>query len=198
MSSKMTHAAVFLLGTVAGACIGVVVGCTGTWKLAKKQHEEEIRSVKETYSRRGAVVVKPVGDDDDAEKMQQRKESVVAYAERLRIEGYLSGEGEKQEDPHSVEDTPYVISPDEFGEMDGYETVSLTFYSDGTLADDNDEMIEDIEEIVGSDFRDHFGEYEEDSVFVRNDKRKCDYEILADQRPYSDILKAKPYLRREE
>ena len=38
----------------------------------------------------------------------------------------------------------------------------------------------------------HFGEYEDDSVFVRNDDRKCDYEILMDQRLYSDVIKGMP------
>ena len=32
-----------------------------------------------------------------------------------------------------------------------------------------------------------FGEYEEDSVFVRDDERKIDYEILADTRNYHDL-----------
>lgn len=34
----------------------------------------------------------------------------------------------------------------------------------------------------------HFGEYEEDAVFVRNDAKKCDYEILKDLRRFCDVL----------
>lgn len=188
MNSKMAYITAFMIGAAAGGAIVLHV--------AKARHEEEIRSVKETYSRREAVMVKPADDVERSE--QQRRESVVKYAEMLRKEKYLPGEGEKQEELSSAGDTPYTISPDEFGEMDGYEKISLTYYSDGTLADDADKVIEDAVERVGSDFRDHFGEYEEDSVFVRNDKLKCDYEILMERRSYSDILKFKPYLRREE
>lgn len=87
-----------------------------------------------------------------------------------------------------ISDTPYVISPDAFGEFDDYVLISLTYYSDGVLTDEDDEPIDDIEGIVGKDYASHFGEYEEDSVFIRNDRMKCDYEILRDLRKYTDVL----------
>ena len=69
--------------------------------------------------------------------------------------------------------------------MDEYETVSLTYYSkDNVLTDDNDEIVDDVDEIIGQDSLKHFGEYEDDSVYVRNDRRKCDYEILLDESDY--------------
>ena len=84
---------------------------------------------------------------------------------------------------------PYVIDPNEFGECD-YSTVSLTYYADDVLTyDEDDEIVVDRDDIVGNDAVNHFGEYEADSVFVRNDARKCDYEILYDQRNYHDIFK---------
>lgn len=91
-----------------------------------------------------------------------------------------------------MREKPYVIAPEEFGEMDDYETVSLTYYSDGVLTDDFDNEIEDVEGMVGEDSLDHFGEYEDDSVFVRNDRYKTDYEILLDLRKYSDVKKSNP------
>ena len=66
------------------------------------------------------------------------------------------------------------------------------------LTDDNDEKMEDYEETIGKDSLDHFGEYEDDSVFVRNDKLRCDFEILSDLRTYSEVLKLKPRLPKEE
>lgn len=33
----------------------------------------------------------------------------------------------------------------------------------------------------------HFGEYEKDSVFVRSDPKRCDYEILRDLRSYAEF-----------
>ena len=85
------------------------------------------------------------------------------------------------------DDAPYVIPPEEFGETD-YEIISLTYYADGILADDMDDIVDDVDDIVGADSLTHFGEYEEDSVFVRNDLREVDYEILRDPRKYSDVV----------
>ena len=46
-----------------------------------------------------------------------------------------------------------------------------------------------MENTVGEDFEEHFGDYEEDSVFVRNDELGLDYEILRDMRNFSDVVK---------
>lgn len=84
-------------------------------------------------------------------------------------------------------DKPYVIPPEEFGEFDDYETISLTYYADKVLADDLDELVEDVDNVVGLKSLETFGEYEDDSVFVRNDRLRADYEILLDTRNYSDV-----------
>ena len=84
---------------------------------------------------------------------------------------------------------PYVICPEEFGEMDEYETESLTYYADGVLTDDFDNEIEDVDDLVGEESLSTFGDYEDDSVFVRNDKYKTDYEILLDDRKFSEIIR---------
>ena len=90
-------------------------------------------------------------------------------------------------------DRPYVIQPSDFGEFDDYEKISLTYTADGVLLDDMNEIVDDIEETVGEDSLEHFGEYEDDSVYVRNDAKKCDYEILLDQRNYQEIFETHPH-----
>ena len=86
-------------------------------------------------------------------------------------------------------EVPYVISPEEFGDIEEYDTISLTYYADQVLTDDCDEVIGNVDDIVGIDSLDHFGEYEDDSVFVRNDRLRTDYEILQDTRNYFDIVR---------
>ena len=83
-------------------------------------------------------------------------------------------------------DGPFVISPDEFGEDPNYQTVSLTLYEDGVLTDDYDDIVVDVDDLVGEDSLTHFGEYEDDSVFVRNESMQTDFEILRDLRAYSE------------
>lgn len=183
--------------------LGMAVGSAATWQIVRqryqKQAEEEIASVKEFYQSK--QVSKPaVPDDSEAEaaaRMNREKPSVADYAKLLQKQGYTNysnatAEEEKpEEEPEDGHDPelPYVISPDDFGEKPGYDQISLTYFEDGVLVDEADDMteIEDVEQIVG-DALNHFGEYEEDAVFVRNDAKKCDYEILKDLRRFCDVL----------
>ena len=121
-------------------------------------------------------------------------EDLKKYNSIIQKEGYTNysrSVEEKKGDPFV--EKPYVISPEEFGEFEEYEKISLTYYADQVLTDENNEEVDDVEEIVGEESLTHFGEYEDDSVFVRNDRLKCDYEILLDQRNYSDVTKTMPH-----
>ena len=82
----------------------------------------------------------------------------------------------------------YVISPEEFGESE-LPSESLTYWADGIVTDEANCVMDedDIEETIGSDALNHFGEYEDDSVFVRNDILDKEYEILMDTRRFSDV-----------
>ena len=68
-----------------------------------------------------------------------------------------------------------------------YDLVSLEYYADKVLVDEDDHPIQDVEYMVGEDSLEHFGEYEEDAVYVRNDLIKTDFEILlVESRYYED------------
>ena len=76
-----------------------------------------------------------------------------------------------------------------------YDVIDLIYYEgDNTLTDEEDEIINDVGELIGWESLEHFGEYEDDSVCVRNDIRKVDYEVLLDVRKYSEVM----YLRELE
>jgi hypothetical protein len=164
---------------------GAAIGSAVTWKIVKDKYaqiaQEEIDSVKEVFSRKSYEEVKK----DSAE-----------YEDILNNNGYTnySDNSTVQKENKEVTDVtePYVIHPDDFGENDEYETESLIYFADGVLTDDDYEPIEDIESMVGSDSLTHFGEYEDDSVFVRNDELQTDYEILLDTRKYSDLNRPRP------
>lgn len=187
----MKQKLLYLVMFAAGATIGSAV----SWQLAKNKYkqiaDEEIQSVKDAFSKKendintklstaNAMLKKNMVNNDLNSTYKD------AYKDILTTNKYLYSENTnaKKEVP---ETGPYVISPDEFGELDDYETISLTYYSDKVLADDMDQVIDDYLVCVGNDFMNHFGEYEDDSVFIRNDVRKCDYEILYDLRPYSEL-----------
>lgn len=85
---------------------------------------------------------------------------------------------------------PYVISPSEVN-FDEYDSAELIYYADGVLADTDDHVVTDIPGMVG-DALQHFGEYEDDSVLVNNDRLKLCIEIIRDSRTYKDVIGAAP------
>lgn len=185
---------------------GAIIGSVVTWKLLKTKYEqlaqEEIDSVKEVFSRGKRSEINPVDDwaDDEGDKPVLRKSvDISEYTKILQTNGYTDYSGSNKEGKEEPQiDRPYVISPEEFGELDNYRTIGLTYFADGILADDaDDEIVEDVDNVVGFDSLNHFGKYEEEAVHVRNDAMKCDYEILKDRRKYSDVLRDKPYLRED-
>lgn len=159
---------------------GIVLGSAITWNFAKTKYakiaDEEIASVKAAFkSEKNNEDSDICEEENDIEKMEELTSvnKYVTYDRRIKKEETDMNE-------------PYVISPDDFDEI-GYEIVSLTYYADDVLTDERDNVISNRDELIGKDSLTKFGEYEEDSVFVRDDGRKIDYEILADTRNYHDL-----------
>lgn len=169
---------------------GVIIGSCATWKYAENKFrqiaDEEIADVKRIYSSKKNQDEKTEEDTSEEETYEPTEEDITKNKEIVQKMNYSTFSKKEKKETKEVE-KPYVITPDEFGDC-GYSTVSLTYYADDVLTyEDDDELIDNRDEIVGNDATNHFGEYEDDSVFVRNDAKKCDYEILYDQRNYHDI-----------
>lgn len=191
---------------------GLVIGSVVTYVVVKDKFEkiaqEEIDSVKEVFGRRVEKEAdKKVEKIAEKEVEKIRKEYNDYSSLTKNYTSYSKNETEEDDcaqvedgDEDGVEifeverasdsDRPYVIDPWDFGGEDGYDTITLNYYADGVLTDDDDRIIEDdeIDDIVGKDFAEHFGEYEKDCVCVRNDRLKTDYEICRDLIEYSTLL----------
>ena len=83
-----------------------------------------------------------------------------------------------------------MISIDDFGQEEGYDTITLTAYSDGTIANYADDELEDPESTVGEDILNKFGD--EDVVYIRNDRLKADFEVVRDNRTYVEVVGDSP------
>ena len=94
--------------------------------------------------------------------------------------------------PNDVAKSPYVIAPYDFGELDGYSQFELTYYSDDVLEDEDYNIVTDRDELIGADSLLTFGEYEEDAVFVRNERLRADFQILKDYRTYKQARSVGP------
>lgn len=185
---------------LAGGAIGSVV----TWKLVKTKYEqlanEEIESVREYYASKNDITLEDVADaavregfdvDINVGKSDRDERTAQEIRDRVQELGYINEqvmkekEIEKEEDEEKV-DKPYIIPPEETWEQD-YPTISLTYYEgDGVLADEQNKIIDNVGELVPEDFASHFGEYEDDSVYVRNDGFGAYYEILKDYGSYTE------------
>ena len=195
MSNKVLYFATFVAGAV--------VGGIATWQYTKKKYEqiaqEEIDSVKEVFktineekrSIRDWSEYEDDGEEDD-ENEEQHRANVTSYKNLLVSNGYSNPSPSTQ----ILVDRAYVIKPDEFGEFEDYETISLFYTEDGVLLDDRYERVDDPDFTISMESLDHIGDYEDDCVHVRNDRLKADYEILVEERTYSEILRKE--LHREE
>ena len=173
----------YVLTFVGGAAAG---GFTA-WQLLKNYYEEktrkEIESVKEAFGREP----KQPEVKDIQMKLDLSKECFETVTQIVAQNGYVP---EVPEIPKH--DGPYVISPDDFGEFYEYSKVYLTYFNDGVLSDNEYDMLTttEIEQSCGYECLDHFGDYEEDTVYVRNDSKRCDYEITKDLRNYTELSPA--------
>lgn len=163
--------------------LGAAVGSVVTWKLLKDKYEQLAREeIQEAYSRKSRLK-EVLGDVDETHGVENAE-----YKRVVRDYSTSSvAPPENREEDETMNRTCRVISPEDFGDMDDYELKSLTYYHDGVLTDDSDEPIDDVEGLIGIDPAEHFGEFEDDSVFVRDDEEKIDYEILRDLRNYTDV-----------
>lgn len=178
---------------------GVAVGVLASYKVLETKirteyeeiAQEESESLRDLYTR--LMKDESENEAEEYEAIERaKKPDLSEYRSRLAREGY-AGYSEDDEEVSKV-DRPYVISPDEFGELDGYETVSLTYYKDGALTTDfDDEEIDYVDDVVGLDSLNYFSEHADDTVFVRNDRLKVDYEIMRDNRNYSDFINKSPH-----
>lgn len=198
---------------------GVTTGAAATWFGLKKHYEriaqEEIDSVKAVFAEHRNNPMFTEKDETkqrDCEKGTTKEDIEEAvkkfmgpFSEPMspemmeffknpasELDKMESAIEEIKENNKLKKDGPYIITPDEFAESNGYEGITLTYYLDDVLADDMDEIIEDADILVGKDFKNHFGEYENDAVYVRNDTLKCDYEILKDLNTYEGATGISP------
>lgn len=95
---------------------------------------------------------------------------------------------EKSKKETVVRNQPIVISPEDYGEEEYYDQIEFIYLNDDILMNENYEVVENRERFIG-DALNHFGEYEEDSVYVRNDSLKAYFAILKDERKSTDIPK---------
>lgn len=170
-----------LLGKVVIFATGAAIGSAATYFLMKRKYEEV--EYEEYYdddeSEEGADGI-PEEKEEPIKTKSPKQETMTRYNKIINDSGYTGSEKEEDEEV----DEPYAITAEEFAELEDYETVTLYYYADDVLTDELGNVIDDPEDTVGTDTLDAFNESYLDSIYVRNDARKTDYEILRDKDDY--------------
>lgn len=128
----------------------------------------------------------------EAAKNNANKSSITEYANVIEKEGYKDysaiSKPESKEEKSAKEEPISYIPPSEFGAEGEYEQIELTYYADGILADDEGEVVSDVAASVGWEFDEHFGEFEETTVYVKNDTMKAYYVVAMSEDEYAEVF----------
>lgn len=188
--------------TLFALILGAAVGSLITWKVVTDKYE---RILDDIYAEREE-------DDENEEPIREihneafdeMNREIDEYEAKVAQSGYAAAFDKSAPAAETVEDEatdeeqegdeemadlgPRVVSPEEFDDCE-YPVVEFSYYSDGFLTDEDDEIVGDIAGTVGKEFVNHFGDYDEDpdTVYVINDADQVCYEILRDSRKYMDV-----------
>lgn len=87
---------------------------------------------------------------------------------------------------------PFRISTDAFMDDENeFAKITITYYEgDHTLTDEREQIIPDIEGVVGQENLYHFGEDSDSlhTVYVRNEKLRTDFEIVREEGSYTTVV----------
>lgn len=180
-----------LLIFAAGLAVGAVAGAVLVKNKVLADAKAEIDEVRKYY-RESRGVVNEVEEVKEVEKKEyelkdiqikdEPKTGLTNYSQITKM--YMSNDKYNQSPMY---DDPFVIDPSEFGENPEYDTETLTYFADGVLVDDVDDVIEEPDIVVGLENLKVFEEFGATTVYVRNDIYKTDYEIIRDDWNYSDL-----------
>ena len=182
-----------LLIFAAGLAVGAVAGAVIVKNKVLADAKAEIEEVREYYRESRGQKDEHVEEVKEVEKKEyelkdiQIKDEPKTEKEHTNYSQIAKMYMSKDEYQTPMYDDPFVIDPSEFGENPEYDTETLTYFADGVLVDDVDDVIEEPDIVVGLENLKVFEEFGATTVYVRNDIYKTDYEIIRDDWNYSDL-----------
>lgn len=166
----------FSAGVVAGGVVGYYI-------CKKRYHIVKIEEISE-----------PVKVDKAVVKKEAEEKIYEASYKKHEVDGDEDWDEAEKVNPVEPEMVPYVISPDSYvTEHNDYAKIVLHYYEDNEVLeydeynlDKGDDHFADIGSTIGHDAVNHFGEFEKDTVYVRNEALGNDYEVLLEHCAYDE------------
>ncbi len=178
----------------------------------KDYYQKEMEKIDDAYEEELDNLINTMNRDIDEHQKREEKKTYVDYVKKYSPdeivkdkyydmpypddidEDYHEDDGPPEDPPENdlQYEEPFVISREEFDEgYPHFDKITITYYAeDDVLADEQDEIISDIEAVVGYDSLSRFGDMSDDDcvVYVRNGRLGADYEIVLTQESYSESV----------
>lgn len=97
--------------------------------------------------------------------------------------------GEIDEYPsEGMRDVPYGITSEDFLlTRKEFDKTTLTWYEgDGVLATESGDIVQDVDFILGTDWKSEIGKSEDSIAYIRNDRAGTDYEVVVEEKKYTE------------
>ena len=184
---------------------GAVLGAVSSVAMVKEKYESlaqiEIETIRRYYKEKMKKEEKNELQEEPIQagesKLEQEYEDISNNykGDIVGEKPFVQKEVDEVIDPY---DTPYIISVEEFGEEIEYDTMTLTYFEDKVLVDDVDDVIEDVDTVVGLENLKIFEEFPGcTTIYVRNDIWKTDFEIIKDDWKWSDFQETEDKLLKQ-
>lgn len=201
------------------AVASFAVGGAAAWFYQKRQYEDLIQNEIDQFKADYAARMKPLVEARANEEAKTISESIIAreaYSPPVVDTGdgvEVTAEDIKDAiesnvfnsdypdipewDQEAEEDSrrngkPFILSKHEYYEgVLGFTQMHLTFYEeDDVLADEEDQLVPDVEETVGQDNLQKFGYGSGDPriLYIRNETKQIDFEITRDKGSYASAM----------
>jgi hypothetical protein len=199
--------AIGVLSFGGGVVVGIFLGARATWKEAQEILQEQVdKEVEEIKDRRVIIDEEDLKDrptpkpevtveEHIRRKLSNNAVSVVSEEPTVVSANVFAQSDDdwdhEEEKKKRSSDTPYILHKDEFHarEMPGFMQKTFTYWlGDDTLSDEQvpPVAIYNRDQIVGNDnLRFGHGSGEEHVVYIRNETRREEYEILLEEGMYA-------------
>lgn len=209
-----------VVGLAIGATVGTLVTRHILSQRYELRTQEEIESVRRQYQLLRKEGIEPrdlltgraerererLAGKEKAEEIISKmgytgeEETPPAEDEGLSYTEVVPTEDELDEDAQLLKEMkekrgyehPYIITIDEYMEpYEDHEKESLRYFDeDDVLTDDREEVLPEVDYLVGVDNLTKFGLFSKDknTLYVRNERSEVDFEIILDKRSYMEVV----------
>jgi hypothetical protein len=155
--------------------------------------EEEVESIKASFRK---YQIDQEAEKESEEEIEAVKQEYEELVDNLGYDTISEDMIEEIPEPNENEVHHMIISEDQFGKIEDYETITLLLLQDGVMVDDDYDRMsdEEIQWAIGDVDLKAFAKSDAETMYIRNNRIKVYYEIVKDDQTYAEIVQSKPYL----